>query len=114
MLVADVTNEESRASWGSHSVRLDVATDGVKQLDVGGAVRNDEKNVQVEEEGCSLDKCIICPLSVLQHIVTVDRSAWSWMTLSCQLALLLLKVSLHLLDSRVVCSVQYKLLYIPF
>ena len=75
MLVADVTNEEGGSPWRSHSVGIDVATDGMKQLGVGGAVRNDKKNIQVEEEGYSLYKCIICPLAILEHIVPVGQPA---------------------------------------
>ena len=51
MLVADVTNEEGGSPWRPHSVGIDVATDGVEQLGVGGTVSNNEKDVQVEEEG---------------------------------------------------------------
>ena len=71
MLVADIPNEEGGPPWRSHSVGIDVPTYGVKQLGVGGTVSNDEKNVKVEEEGHGLDKCVISPLAILEHIVPV-------------------------------------------
>ena len=69
VLVAYITNEEGGSLWRSHSITLNVATYRMKQLGGGGTVSNHEEDVEGEVEGCGLDKCVISPLAILEHVV---------------------------------------------
>ena len=71
VLVADITNEESGSVWRSHSITLNVSTYWVKQLGGGCTVSNHEEDVKAEIEGCGLDKYVISPLTILEHVLPV-------------------------------------------